>query len=348
MQRMLQMRGRIRSDERPAYDIIISMIVEAGGNGITQNKINLETSLDRTTVYRHTKIMEKDGKIKKITRGKNTVYIATDKALEDLSITATLISMKLTSTILRDKHDLILSDYSMTGTEGYFDFTSWKKYIITKFDPKSIEKSIFEISNRIGAYITYILIKSMDPKIIRTIEESHRNKRNLDSISRYQRVTDEWIRNAIRPTYQWLYCLIDVMRYHGHIPNPWTKENITKIDQLENNERKIAYKMAQMSEDLQDEETLDKIYHAFSEIYPHLNYLMEKIWKNLPSEMQYAKIDLESLENDLQTKQKIQRTCKHKFRRVRKIARGYLKKCHICGYEESSKSQFKRNLELTE
>jgi DNA invertase Pin-like site-specific DNA recombinase len=48
-------KGRIRSDERSAYDIILAMILEKGKDGITQREIILESSLDRTTIYRCTK-----------------------------------------------------------------------------------------------------------------------------------------------------------------------------------------------------------------------------------------------------------------------------------------------------
>jgi hypothetical protein len=64
----------------------------------------------------------------------------------------------------------------------YIDYTTYSKYFQPKFSKESkLEEALFEFSNQIGAYITYLFILLSDPKN-EIIFPSSPNKGNVNSL----------------------------------------------------------------------------------------------------------------------------------------------------------------------
>src|SRR5207253_3651249 len=72
------------------------------------------------------------------------------------------------------------------------DFTAYRHYFEPKFrEEDRLEHSIFEFSNLIGAFITFVLIQATNPKNNRIINSKENVKRD--------ELIQEWIKTVILP-----------------------------------------------------------------------------------------------------------------------------------------------------
>ncbi len=292
--------GRYPDYMANTWDRIKSEIISAGQKGISQKELISRTGIERTTIYRNIKKFPNQVKI--VRNGKMAQYIAIDEIVEDTSLSALLLGVSFASKILADKQWIVMSK----SYNNVFDFREYTKFFEPKFNVDSrLEKIIFEFSNRIGAYITYVLIQAMNPDIIDTKNKNDNETENNKHIS------EEWVGNAVSPVLnQFLWQFIDLLRFNGLIHDPWNIEVRRRLLKARPHERRSIMRQVQsMSKYIQGKETISRLLAAFCNIYPRFDYEMEEIMMGLPMHLDLTKEDFKNFEERSR-----QQKCKHEFR----------------------------------
>jgi hypothetical protein len=274
--------GRYRDDEKSAPDKILGEITIAGKNGIWQKDLlyNIRPSVDRTTVFRITKKYEKDGKIKIITKGRRTKYVLVEKALALSDKSAYILGRDFAFRFLHE-NNVILCEERDIWPDG-IDVTSYKQFFEPKFDPENLftgntqlEKTLFEFSNLIGAFIAYVLIQAMNPgnrRLIGNLKDKNENtsKKLLGSLeSKTDQHAKKWTRDAITTVIPYLLWdfRTSIHKRLGSYPK--------------NFDEKVKYFW---KPDLVfDRETARKAKSALARLYPFLNYELDDILRSLPA-----------------------------------------------------------------
>jgi len=138
----------------------------ASGNGITITEISRETRLTRQTVYSLVKELLETGRITK-TRKR---YFVPDNMVDDYWTTLAYYLEYL----------LIMSSVS-----GFRIDPIQKNWLNSEGD--DIEGTLYKIANRIGAFITFVLIEAMRPskKIMTPIERTTKSLNFIKSSNPY-------------------------------------------------------------------------------------------------------------------------------------------------------------------
>jgi hypothetical protein len=277
---------------------ILAEIVMAGKEGIYQKDLLPKIGIDRTNVYRLTKRLALEKKIKIIFEGKMTRYVATHRADVDDKIAANIIGRKFVSKVVGEsgyalpKNQMVyrfLTDKMGRPSDKMesIHFTSYHKYIEPKFTQESeLEKSLYEYANQVGAYITFLFIQFMNPNN-RLVPFLHSNNRNTKKGRRDKGdVILDWINNSISNMLPLMLSRFGVkcLERGHHID----RNNYTVIE----GNNLWVWEL--------DKETLSKLYVAFRELYPRIDYALKEIMDNLPYSVKTQKDFL----NDLDEKHK--------------------------------------------
>lgn len=97
--------------------------------------------------------------------------------------------------IIGEKEIVLAKNY-----QAYPEFTNYTTYL-NYFQPiftkeSKFEEALFEFSNQIGAFITYLFIQLSDPQNEIIFPYSHK-KGNVNNLMSRSELIDEWLRNAI-------------------------------------------------------------------------------------------------------------------------------------------------------
>lgn len=149
---------------------ILVEIMEAGKNGIYQKEIIRRIQgIHRSIVNRVTARLEKRKLIKINREGKTAKYIATSDFQTNVAIGAYILGRDFLSFSLLGNDGMVLSD-SVQEYPSYIDFTTYRQFFEPKFTLTSnLEKTLFEFSNQVGAYIIYSFIQSMNAENINSL-----------------------------------------------------------------------------------------------------------------------------------------------------------------------------------
>jgi hypothetical protein len=224
----LRMGGKFYTED--AENRILAEIIGSGKEGIYQKDILARiTGIHRSTVNRVARRFEENGKIKIIRKGKTARYVALNDAQVDVGIGASILGKGFTSSLFFGNEGMILSD--CTQVPQNIDFSTYRHYFQPNFTEYSkLEKTIFEFTNQIGAFIIYIFIQAMNNdninKLLLLKKRSKKASKNIIEIENQNRfVTEEWIENAIAVNLiQMLWKFNHVLKPFGFIPNVLTKE----------------------------------------------------------------------------------------------------------------------------
>jgi predicted transcriptional regulator len=126
--------------------------------GISHDQLSKEVDLDPKNLRPYIIELVKEGLIKK-GKGLHGKYFPTEEAYKDQILNAYLFGNNFRRNILR-KDFIITTDRKV---EYIIPFPSHCRDFEPKFDESSeLEHSLFEFSNKIGAFITHFLIQIMD------------------------------------------------------------------------------------------------------------------------------------------------------------------------------------------
>jgi hypothetical protein len=273
--------------------LILAEIVMAGREGIHQKDLLPKVGLDRTNVYRLTKRLALEKKIRIIFEGKMTRYIATHRADIDDKIAANIVGRKFVSKVIGESNYALPKNQIvyrfLTDEKGRpsdkmenADFTSYHKYIEPKFTQKSeLERSLYEFANQVGAYITFLFIQFMNPNN-RLVPFLHPNNSNTQKGRKDKGdIVMDWINNSISSVLPLMLSRFGVKCLErGH---HFDRGNYSIVQ----GNNLWVWEL--------DKKTLSKLSVAFRELYPRIDYELKGIMDNLPHSVKIQKDFLDDL-----------------------------------------------------
>ncbi len=276
--------------------------------GISHDQLSNEIDLDPKNLRPYIKELIKEGLVKK-GKGLQDKYFPTEEAYKDQLLNAYLFGNNFRKNILTK--DLIVTtdrkvEYIIPFPSHCKDFTIYRRYFEPKFDESSeLERSLFEFSNKVGAFITYFLIQIMDVNRIKLT-----SNRSTDFL------LEEMVRKAVLTIIPYAMSVFKDSVYKSVGDYPLTYED--KIKYLEKRPRYILEK-----------DTINELRRSFVHIYPLMAYELEKIDKRLSNELSSFKEHLKYMHK----KWKEQEVCKHEYNVPAMTIHGYCgKQCNKCYY----------------
>ncbi|HET7283662.1 MAG TPA: winged helix-turn-helix domain-containing protein, partial [Nitrososphaeraceae archaeon] len=225
--------------------------------GISHDQLSKEVGLDPKNLRSYIKELKKEGLVKKGKRLQDK-YFPTEEAYKDQLLNAYLFGDNFKRNILGQDHIITTNkkvEYEIPFPSHCRDFTIYRRHFEPKFDENSkLERSLFEFSNKIGAFITYLFIRIMDPADVRSkLGSDQSTDLLLEQIARKAVLTI--IRAAMSVFKDSIYKSID--KY------PFTYEDTIKY--LEKRPRYIFEK-----------DIIKELRRSFAQIYPLMNHEFEK------------------------------------------------------------------------
>jgi DNA-binding transcriptional ArsR family regulator len=193
----------------------------------------------------------------------------------------------------------------------------------------NLERVIFDFSNAVGSFITYVLIQSMN--------QVNHIATHVQDVKEKDLVTQKWVADVISELQEYLL-LIFKDYIELYIP---TLNDRCKEEGISETIIKYAF---QEPKYVLDNSTITDLTSAFSNTYPDLYYTLENIRKRWPKSVQRIKDDIyhRSMRHEIQVK------CKHKYHEFRIPVRQRLntaitrsgthcEKCHRTIYKDKKK-----------
>lgn len=245
-------RSELRSEHQgSAEDIIIGEVIAAGDKGITQTELldRVGGRIHRATVFRVTKKFARQRKIKIMREGKKVRYRVEEKTTLDTRLGAFVFSSRASSRLFARRHHTVLREPKIS------DY---------------IEETLFEFSNIVGAYITFVFLLGMHPenKLLSTREDE---KGNI-------KLVKEWTDNAISPTFvfrmqmKFKELLYRTLSRHHDIPQDF--DSATDFT---------------LRKSLLDKDLADRVSGAFRRLYPTIGRDLDDIMENLSYKIKLEK-----------------------------------------------------------
>ena len=311
-------------------------------DGISHQHLADLLRIHRTNLTQYTnRLMEKNKIYRKNKKGK---YFANDDIASDPILNASILADTVRFNLLRKTDNyLILNEkkeseipsnyHGQPDREGkiphdVYDFTLYKKLFEPHFkENDKLEKMLFEFSNRIGSFITYLLIYSMNfnNKINSQISDQVRAGEEKDAI--IKRMVEEGIVKLIPYLPYFFKDSIDKStgKYPRSVDIEIKKEYVKKSPKL-----------------VIDKEVNYNLINAFTHLYPLMSYELESI---LPQQfrLMYGKrfrgkesgLDqYKKYLNDFRASLSKQENCKHEY--VKKSKTSHYQ-CKFCNHIKKSK-----------
>ncbi|MGH9979420.1 MAG: hypothetical protein ACRD8Z_26825 [Nitrososphaeraceae archaeon] len=276
--------------------------------GISHNQLSKEVDLDPKSLRSYIIELVKEGLIKK-GKGLQGKYFPTEEAYMDQILNAYLFGNNFRRNILTK--DIIITtdrkvEYTIPFPSHCIDFTVYRRYFEPKFDESSeLEHTVFELSNKIGAFVIYFLIQIMDA-----------NRTKLMSNRSTDYLLEEMLRKAVSTIIPYVMCVFKDSVYKSVGKYPLTHED--RIKYLEKRPRYILEK-----------DIVNELRRSFVHIYPLMSYEFEKIDDRLSNELASFKKHIKYTHK----KWKDQEVCKHEYNMPVMTIHGYCgKQCNKCHY----------------
>lgn len=276
--------------------------------GISHNQLAQIVDLDRKSLRRYTQPLLGDKKIRR--DGTHGKYFPTEEAYKDPLLKATLFGDDFRFKLLDEKKGLVLcdqiiEDYEINRVVDCTTYSSLYKPMFTTED--EIEQTLFEFSNRVGAFITYALIQAMNPE----------NNKMLLSTRGQDEIVKKWAQNSISRILPFLVKNFNDFVYIaiGQYPRGYDEQ----VKFMDKSPRFVL-----------DGSTISKLLTAFRRLYPRLGYEFDKMIMNLPEALDNYKKFIE----EMREKRKQQQSCEHVYKEPATMTLyGYYgKQCSKCHY----------------
>lgn len=313
-------------------------------NGISHQKLAEFVELDRKSLRPYIKDLMKKGLVKIVRRNKQTLYLSTEEFHQDPVFKAEVFGTSFQSK-LRDKKFKILNEEEKTPIKSVikkdendnliqqtirYDFTKYKQLFEPKFSQNdNIEKVLFEFSNQIGAFITYLIIYCMNP-------ENHNTNLSRDENDRITQKMFQTAMNKITP-----YLIIRFSDFLNNMSNIFNTKHTTK-------KRKGINSKESSRHYLPKDFIAIKLLDAFVRLYPLMifefekildkRYFFQEVLEDYPPAIEGYKKQLISYNQML----KQQETCKHDFGKPTESIFGtIIQQCSKCKYIQKVKKKSK-------
>jgi hypothetical protein len=181
------------------------------------------------------------------------------------------------------------------------------------FQKNSLENTLFQFSNQVGALLSYIIIEALRPT------------ETLKLMRDRQKIAVEFVRDAISPEYL-LQTFLATLPYHFRDKNgigPWeiiTDNQGKKKRSIRNSDEPPEINQLYISE---NQNPLQDLIDSYNQVYPHFHDLLERGYRNYVNRNQEWSI------------------CDHEWETItiHKIGVGY--RCHKC-FRKIAEEEFRR------
>lgn len=272
---------------------ILQIILRNSGTGVGHIELAKMAGLDRKNLTPYTKRLI-DKKLIRRESGKQGKYYPTEEAYKDTRLNAYVFGRNFIWNLLRKKRYLVTNEERSEVTDntvpGWYclNFTGYKCYFEPRFrEEDRLEHSIFEFSNQIGAFITFILIQATNPENNHLITSKERVEKD--------ELIQDWIKSVVSSIIPHLVgefrdSVYDAIgKYQGY----YEYKKLMK--------RKSRYSLSRF-----DNAEAEK---AFTRIYPLLGYELKKMITDLPGERK----SFEGIIEKIEEKWEKQESCEHEF-----------------------------------
>jgi hypothetical protein len=226
---------------------------------------NSGNNVSRPTIYSHLDELERDKKV--FQNKKYGKYFLADWQLGDIHNFAKSMKdgceqMIKKSLIDRSAGDKIPGQYTIAAPGAFYTeffkalsgISASNQFCDTKFDKNTLdEKYIFEFGNRIGAYITYLLIESMRPA-----SRVSKRRRNVLSSTLLHKAIE--IESIARCFHNLLNSFSSRLENTSRIKNPTVNFDHHRYYELNKND-------------------FDRLSRVFRNVYPGIYEALEKKWE---------------------------------------------------------------------
>ena len=183
----------------------------------------------------------------------------------------------------------------------------------SSFQMNSLENTLFQFSNQVGALLCYIIIEALRPT------------ETLKLMPDRQKIAIEFVRDAISPEYL-LQTFLAILPYNFRDKNgigPWeiiTDNQGKKKRSIKNSNEAPKINQLYINE---NQNPLQDLIDAYNRVYPHFHDLLERSYRNYVNRNQEWSI------------------CDHEWETItiHKIGVGY--RCHKC-FRKIAEEEFKR------
>jgi Winged helix-turn-helix DNA-binding len=292
--------------EEKEQEILGKIYFFALNGGISKSDLAKEVRLDVKTVWRYITRLKAKRLVKK-SEGLRGKYLPTE-SIDPLSKADLLGDSFRRKVLFSDKFLVSTEDRVEFPFRQCIDFTIYKRYFEPRFgETDLLEKILFEFSNRIGAYVTYILMWAMSPE-------------NND-ISKFEH-KDELVKKLVKNA---------VLRIIPAVILQFKDSVFKGISQYPTDfDAKVRY-MNESPSYLLSKETVDQVKKAILHLYPRIYYELQLMTENLSKELTAKK----RFEEELEYERQIRKRCLHKWGPPKMIKKGsYYKKCVSCGFPQ--------------
>jgi predicted transcriptional regulator len=345
---------KIEDKEREVYRVI--RVYAINGERLNHDKLAYLVDLDRKRLRRYTTSLTEKGLVKRESGPHGRYYLTKETHINPL-LKAYLFGDNFRRNLL-EKDDLITTNkkvqYSIPPL-GSKDFTTYRRYFEPKFSEKDkLERTLFEFSNRIGAFISYVLIQAMsrsgnnedieDPKVQNVLVQRWVNTAITKILPHLAPQFKDSIDKSLGQYYAEKPIPIRIwkcLECNSIVEDPNGETNLVKMHQNKTGHTrgrwtdepkqiylpKKAYQFGTTNRFLFDKKTDYRIRRSFEAIYPLINYEFEKIFQKLPNEIESYK----KFQDRMFHKWKQQEICDHEYAKPTMTLQGYYRKqCSKC------------------
>jgi len=273
---------KIRIRRRKILNLIVGYTAIGG---ISLADISRIIDIDRKYLIKHLQSLQIDGLVRR-GKGKHGRYLATKYIPSDTYLSAEVFAKLFVAYVLRPNDDDIAQVYS-----PYIESRSLDQY---QNYGLSLERIMFDFSNAIGAFITYVLIQSMNQvnNIITNVQDT--KEKDL--------VIQKWVSDVISELQAYLLPL-----FKDCIQNSILTIDRCKKDGIGESILNYVYLEPKY---IFDNSIIADLTSAFSNAYPDLYRTLEKVRKKWPKIVQQTNDNI----TYLSMSHEIQRKCKHEYK----------------------------------
>ena len=269
---------------------IMETILLHNNDGISHENLAKSIGVDRKTLRKYIKPLSE----KKFVLRENTKqgkYYASTRLHKRKDLIADIIVKSYVRNIFINSDFVIDSPYFRYNEESF-------RYKLEA--DSSVGNALFNFSNKIGALVTYAIIESINPDNM--IAPSNITNNNIINYT-LERWLDDAI-SALIPVLQPLF-----KEYIYNYLNCLVNKDIKNRSPSDSDELTVFIKYLVNSSNILEKECITELHSAFFDIYPNLQYPLDKIKKNIPNWLQKIKKD----EEKYLEKKDQQKKCNHNY-----------------------------------
>lgn len=267
---------------------VLKLIILNSNFGISHQDLASKIGLDRKNIRPYIKRLIRR---RLITRapGRQGKYFPTTDVYQDALLTANFFGEISISNLLDAENNVVPAEDGCTYST-YFS----PKY--TEDSSSSLKRTLFEFSNEVGAFLTYVIIQAMNPKNEYIIKSE---EKDLDRDALIQ----DWIKKTISSAIPFL-----LPGFKFSIFSDLESIRPSDLDPKKINDVLADYFFNKPRFEMKAK-TIEELGRAFESLYPLVKYRLDTILKRLPSAIEKYQIHTDYF----QIRRKVENACKHEF-----------------------------------